>query len=189
MLLDKSHRTGTRLLKMRFALIAVVLAALAGAAARTPGLIAFAAPTTPMPIARPPLPPSVPETPAALRPAPRLLAQAAAPPAARPPDSTPSAQFVIDQVQVTDREGRDIADLAQRDFQVFEDNAMQPISVFQRIRIDPFPILPHQRRNQQQKRGTGLVKIGNEGIRDSCPVSGRYQQLGPGHQPIRPLVP
>jgi beta-lactamase regulating signal transducer with metallopeptidase domain len=136
MLLDKSHRTGTRLLKMRFALIAVVLAALAGAAARTPGLIAFAAPTTPMPIARPPLPPSVPETPAALRPAPRLLAQAAAPPAARPPDSTPSAQFVIDQVQVTDREGRDIADLAQRDFQVFEDNAMQLISVFQRIRID-----------------------------------------------------
>jgi beta-lactamase regulating signal transducer with metallopeptidase domain len=135
MLLDKSHRAGTRLLKARLTLIALALAALAGVAARTPGLIAFAAPTTPMPIARPPLPPSSPETPAALRPAPRLLAQAAAPPVTRPPDSTPPAVFAIDQVQVTDREGRDIADLAQQDFQVFEDNAVQPISVFQRVDV------------------------------------------------------
>jgi len=101
MLLDKSRHKGTRLLKIRLSFMVAALIVMAFVAARTPGIIAFAAaqqdsfvdqaPVPPEPPSPPEAPaapesPSVPETPAApaAPPTPATPAAPAAPPA--PPE-------------------------------------------------------------------------------------------------------
>jgi beta-lactamase regulating signal transducer with metallopeptidase domain len=67
MLLDKSRHKGTRLLKIRLSLMVAALIVLAFVAARTPGIVAFAAAGQDSFVDRapvPPEPPSTPETPA-----------------------------------------------------------------------------------------------------------------------------
>jgi bla regulator protein blaR1 len=98
MLLDKTRHKGTRLLKMRFLLMAAALLALAFVCVRTPGLIALAAadsvydqdPIAPLPPLppEPPLAPSPPEPP--LPPAAPLPPEPPAPPAPPAPPVPPS---------------------------------------------------------------------------------------------------
>ena len=88
MLLDKTRHKGTRLLKIRLLLMAVALMALAVIAARTPGLIAFAASNSFYD--QEPLPPEPPAPPAA--PAAPLPPLAPAPPVPPAPPSPPAPQ-------------------------------------------------------------------------------------------------
>ncbi len=95
MLLDKTRHKGTRLLKIRFLLMAAVLLALAVVAVRTPGLIAFAAADSvydqdqvaPLP----PLPPEAPVPPEAPLPPPAPLPPVAPEPPAPPLPPAPPA--------------------------------------------------------------------------------------------------
>jgi beta-lactamase regulating signal transducer with metallopeptidase domain len=98
MLLDKTRHKGTRLLKIRFLLMAAALVALAAVAVRTPGLIAFAAadsvydqdPVAPLPplSPEPPLAPLPPEPP--LPPVAPLPPEPPAPPVPPAPPEPPS---------------------------------------------------------------------------------------------------
>jgi Ca-activated chloride channel family protein len=124
MLLDKTRHTGTRLLKVRLTAVFVALAALLWLAAKTPGLVAFAAPVPQ------PTPPQ--QTPPAVQLPPRAPSPATAPPVNRRAESsTIQIQLMVQiHVSVTDPLHRFVTGLEKEHFKLFEDGEEQEIAQF-----------------------------------------------------------
>jgi Ca-activated chloride channel homolog len=125
MLLDKSRHTGTHLLKLRLAAIGVAMAVLVWVAARTPGMVAFAAPlgqtVKPISVAQIPPPPLAQPKPFA-PPPPLMPAQ----------ESKPHVDTMLVRVAatVTDPLNRFVTGLAKNAFTLFEDSIEQEILQF-----------------------------------------------------------
>jgi beta-lactamase regulating signal transducer with metallopeptidase domain len=121
MLLDKTRHTGTRLLKVRLAAVFVALAALLWLAAKTPGLVAFAAPV-----------PQTPQTPPAVQLPPHARSPTNAPPVNRhvEPVIVQTRAMVQIQVSVTDPLHRFVTGLEREHFRLFEDGDEQDIAQF-----------------------------------------------------------
>jgi Ca-activated chloride channel family protein len=122
MLLDKTRHTGTRLLKVRLTAVFVALAALLWLAAKTPGLVAFAAPV--------PQPP--PQTPPAVQLPRRAPSPTTAPPVNRHVEPVIVQTQVKGQihVSVTDPLHRFVTGLERDHFKLFENGDEQEISQF-----------------------------------------------------------
>jgi len=140
MLLDNTRNTGTRLLGLRLTAAAFCIATLSWGAALMPGVLDFARPADPMPVAEHERLPDTVVMPAL--PQARLLAQVErAPtspgtlPAPAPPEM-PRAPIHVDtrlvrfNVTVTDAGGNVVPNLPQSAFQIFENNVAQPIGIF-----------------------------------------------------------
>ena len=114
MLLNKTRRTGTKVLKTRFAAVLAVLALMAGLAGKSPDLLTIAA--SPLPFLPSPQTPPI-------QPAPPLPIQ---PRVSAPTRS--AAHAVSIPITVTDVLNRFVTGLDKRSFRVFEDGVEQAVS-------------------------------------------------------------
>jgi Ca-activated chloride channel family protein len=132
MLLDRTRRAGTRLLKGRLATLATALVALACVAARAPALFAFAAPrgdaTKQAPATSAPRIPTPAQAPTPAQTPDRTLAFAPQPQPPQAPAASRATALVEITVTVTDPLNRFVTGLQKEHFKLFENGVEQEIS-------------------------------------------------------------